>query len=180
MSRGPRANRPGSAHGVPFVGMRGSLPRAPACAGARFSGSRRRSRLLADPLRRGWRPRWRGLHSHPLLLAVCVPTGRDPRPVPSYLRSLQPRVNRQCGGGCSALHEPRNCGAASTSHGASPSNDASTATSLLQLAPSNRNVFFLNRDALTKLLLQRQGFERGMRRRGFGRAAVVRKEAFLH
>jgi hypothetical protein len=40
-----------------------------------FSGSRRRSRLLADPLRRGWRARWRGLHSHPLLLAVCVPTG---------------------------------------------------------------------------------------------------------
>ena len=40
-------------------------------------------------------------------------------------------------------------------------------------------LFFLNRDALTKLLLQRQGFERGMRRRGFGRAAVVREEAFL-
>ena len=117
MSRGPRANRPGSAHGVPFVGMRGSLPRAPACAGARFSGSRRRSRLLAGPLRRGWRPRWRGLHSHPLLLAVCVPTGRDPRPVPSYLPSLQPGVNRQCGGRCTALHEPRNRGA-STSHSA--------------------------------------------------------------
>ena len=64
-----------------------------------FQRSRRRSRLLADPLRRGWRPRWRGLHSHPLLLAVCVPTGRDPRPVPSCLRSLQPGVNRQCGGG---------------------------------------------------------------------------------
>jgi len=95
LSRGPRANRLGSAHGVPFVGMRGSLPRAPACAGARFSGSRRRSRLLADPLRRSWRPRWRSLHSHPLLLAVCVPTRRDPRPVPSCLRSLQPGVNRQ-------------------------------------------------------------------------------------
>ena len=122
MSRGPRANRPGSAHGVPFVGMRGSFPRAPACAGARFSGSRRRPRLLAVPLRRGWRPRWRGLHSHPLLLAVCVPTGRDPRPVPSYLRSLQPGVNRQCGGGCTALPEPRNRGAR-TSHSASPSND---------------------------------------------------------
>ena len=117
MSRGPRANRPGSAHGVPFVGMRGSLPRAPACAGARFSGLRRRSRMLAGPLRRGWRPRWRGLHSHPLLLAVCVPTGRDPRPVPSYLPSLPPGVNRQCGGGCTALHEPRNRGA-STSHSA--------------------------------------------------------------
>ena len=94
--RGPRADRPGSAHDDPFAGMRGSLPRAPACAGAFFSGSRRRSRLLADPLRRGWRPRWRGLHSHPPLLAVCVPTGRDPRPVASRLRPLTPGVKRQC------------------------------------------------------------------------------------
>jgi hypothetical protein len=73
-----------------------------------FSGSRRRSRLLADPLRRGWRARWRGLHSHPPLLAVCVPTGLDPCPVVCCLRSLPPGVKRECGGRCTALHEPRN------------------------------------------------------------------------
>ena len=40
-----------------------------------FSGSRRRSRLLADPLRRGWRARWRGLHSHPPLARGVRPDG---------------------------------------------------------------------------------------------------------
>lgn len=63
---GPRAESSKLRPRVPFRWYARLISRALRHApGLFFSGSRRRSRLLADPLRRGWRARWRGLHSHP-------------------------------------------------------------------------------------------------------------------
>jgi hypothetical protein len=107
-SRGPRADRPGSAHGVPFVGMRGSLPRAPACAGALFyrlaapiavasrpAPARLVARVawspFAPPFARGVRPDGTGSTSRPHLSTLAAAGSQTP-------------VSR----GCTELHERRN------------------------------------------------------------------------
>ena len=82
---------------------------------------------FAPPFARGVRPDGTGSASRPVLSTLAAAESQSP-----VWRGMY-----------RALHEPRNCGAASTSHGASPSNDASTATSLLQLAPSTGMSFFL-------------------------------------
>jgi hypothetical protein len=91
-SRGPWADRPGSAHGVPFVGMRGSLPRAPACAGALFQ-------RLAAPVAVASRPAPARLVSRvawspfaPPFCSRCA-SRRDGIHVPSTL--VYPRCRRE-------------------------------------------------------------------------------------
>jgi hypothetical protein len=72
-SRGPWADRPGSAHGVPFEGMRGSLPRAPACAGAPFQ-------QLAAPIAVASRPAPARLASPVAWSPFAPPFARGVRP----------------------------------------------------------------------------------------------------
>jgi len=109
---GRGADRPGSAHGVPFVGMRGSLPRAPACAGALFqrlaapitvasrpAPARLASRVawfpFAPPLARGVRPDGTGSTSRPHLSTLAAAGSQSPvwREMCRTSRAPQPRAS---------------------------------------------------------------------------------------